>query len=85
MSLEEDFEVFINTRLDNNYYKLLKINDFKEIDKKLSQIQKELLNNLETNQKKKLEKSIILRNSLANYEIYLAYKLGFCDFLKIIK
>ena len=83
--MEEDFEDFMNERIEHNLHKLIKTKKWQK-DKKEFQINyNELYKQLSTKQKKLFDNIIETQNSLWYFESRFTYKLAFTDIRSLFK
>ncbi len=80
--MNEDFEEFITERINKGYYKLRRTDKWKTDSEQYANEYNELYNQLNEEQRNKLERIIDTKNLLTSYESEFAYKLGFTDFIK---
>ena len=83
--MEEDFENFIDERVNNEYHKLRQTKKWRETVKQYNTAYSSLYEQLNEKQKKQLDEIIDIKNLLNSCESQFTYRLGFADFIKTFK
>ena len=79
----EDFNCYIEERINNNISSFKKSNKWKELYNKFSQKYEYIIGNLNNITQKELEELYAIFNDLSAQEQYLVYKIGFLDGINI--
>ena len=83
--MEEDFENFIDERINNEYHKLRQTKKWRETVKQYNTAYNSLCEQLNEKQKKQFDEIMDIKNLLMGCESQFVYRLGFTDFIKSLK
>ena len=82
-TFNDDFNDFIEERINQNFSKLKSNNNYKKLNNLFNNSYYAFINNLNSKDKRELEDLYSMNNKISSYEIFLAYKIGFCDGIKL--
>lgn len=83
--MEEDFENFIDERINNEYHKLRQTKKWRENAKQYDTAYSNFYEQLNEKQKKQFDEIMDIKNLLNSCESQFVYRLGFTDFIKSLK